>query len=371
MSNTITLTGTLESMDSSSVGQPEPVSRLSSPFEPGTPERYDYEEEERPNVRVGGRKSKLAVIQSRHVADLLRDVHPGLSFPVLALSTLGDNVQNRPLYSFGGKALWTKELETLLLHHVHGFDQLDMIVHSLKDMPTVLPEGCELGAIPERHDPRDAVCMRQGSPYKHLRDLPDGCVVGTSSIRRSAQLKRKFPHLIFESVRGTVQTRLAKCDDREQPYEAIILAVAGLERLGLGERITSFLEAPDMYYAVGQGALGIEIRVGDERVKKLVSRIDHHPSRVRCIAERSLMRTLEGGCSVPIGVNSEFVCETSMLSLTGVVVSPDGKEGVEGSVAGECFSDSDADMIGKDLAADLIAKGAKKILDEIHLDHIN
>lgn len=361
----------MDNMNSGSQDVSEPVSRLSSPFQPGTPERYDYEEEERPHVRVGGRKSKLAVIQSRHVANLLRDVHPGLSFPVLALSTLGDNVPNRPLYSFGGKALWTKELEVLLLHHVHGFDQLDMIVHSLKDMPTELPEGCELGAIPMRHDPRDAVCMRQGSPHTHLGDLPDGSVVGTSSIRRSAQLKRKFPNLRFESVRGNVQTRLSKCDDLEQPYEAIILAVAGLERLGLADRITSFLDAPDMYYAVGQGALGIEIRAGDERVKKLVSRIDHHPSRMRCISERSLMRTLEGGCSVPIGVKSEFEAESSMLSLTGIVVSVDGKEAVEGSVAGECFCDEDANQIGKDLAADLIAKGASKILNEIHLDRID
>lgn len=153
----------VESRSGSPVNTPSP-SRL------GTPDRYDFDDMGAP-IRVGGRKSKLAVIQSRMIADKLRDVHPGLTFPVLALSTLGDNVQNRPLYSFGGKALWTKELEVLLLNKVPNYDQLDIIVHSLKDMPTTLPDGCALGAIPERHDPRDALCMKQNTSWKTLEDL--------------------------------------------------------------------------------------------------------------------------------------------------------------------------------------------------------
>lgn len=342
------------------------------PTNPGTPDKYDWDDEQSDgHVYVGGRKSKLAVIQSRWVADKLRDVHPGLTFPVMALSTLGDNVQSKPLYAFGGKALWTKELEILLLNKVEGYSQLDMVVHSLKDMPTQLPEGCVLGAITERKDSRDALCMRQGSPYKIMGDLPAGSVVGTSSIRRSAQLKRRYPHLKFESIRGTVQTRLDKCDSDDHAYEAIILAAAGLERLGLSERITSYLEPPDMYYAVGQGALGIEIRSGDARIQHLVSRINHHPTNMRCRAERSLMRTLEGGCSVPIGVHSTFQPDTNVLTLEGIVVSVDGTEAVEGLVSAEVYSNFDAEQVGKDLAEDLVAKGAKKILDEIHLDHIN
>jgi hydroxymethylbilane synthase len=335
------------------------------------PDRYDNEETSKPKIFVGGRKSKLAVIQSRYVANCLRDVHPGLTFPVIALSTLGDKVHNRPLYAFGGKALWTKELETLLLNHIEGFEQIDMIVHSLKDMPTQLPEGCILGAITKREDPRDALVMSTGSAYKSLKDLPDGSVVGTSSIRRSAQLKRRYPNLIFESVRGTVQTRIDKLDDPNTPYACIILAVAGMVRLGLEHRITSRLEPPDMYYAVGQGALGVEIRVGDEKVNQLVSRINHKPTSMCCLAERSLMRTLEGGCSVPIGVESNYKADEGLLTLSGIVVSVDGSEFVEGTVASVVYTDTDAEQAGKDLAADLIAKGAKKILDDIHLDQIN
>lgn len=335
----------------------------------GTPDRYDFGDVGAP-VRVGGRKSALAVMQSRHVAEKLRNVHPGLTFPVIALSTLGDNVPNKPLYSFGGKALWTKELEYLLLHQVPGFDQLDMIVHSLKDMPTELPTGCAVGAVPERHDPRDVLCVSTMHDYATLEELPHGAVIGTSSIRRQAQLRRKYPHLVFESVRGTLQTRLRKLDDPETPYVAIVLAAAGLERLSLKHRITCYLDGPDMYYAVGQGALGIEIRQGDARVEALVGRIDHRPTHLRCRAERSLMRALEGGCSVPIGVRTEYVASTGMLKLEAMVVSVDGQTSVEGMVVSAVYSYEEADQVGIDLANDLRAKGAQKILDEINIDRI-
>lgn len=355
--------------------QVPPLVKMDSPtideIRKSRPDRYDnLIDEKKPKIFVGGRKSKLAVVQSRYVANCLRDVHPGLNFPVTAISTLGDKNYNKPLYSFGGKALWTKELETLLLNHVEGYEQLDMVVHSLKDMPTKLPEGCILGAITEREDPRDALLMKAGSDYKYLRDLPAGSVVGTSSIRRSAQLKRKYPDLIFESVRGTLGTRIDKLDDPASPYACIILAAAGLRRVGLEERITSYLESPEMYYAVGQGALGVEIRAGDDRVKKLVDRINHRPTSMCCLAERELMRALEGGCSVPIGVESNFDTVTSTLTITGVVVSVDGSEYAEGTVATQVFTDSDAERAGRELAEDLVAKGAKKILDEINLDRI-
>lgn len=322
------------------------------------------------HITVGGRKSILAVVQSKLIAKTLRDECPKQSFPVVALSTLGDKVLSKPLYSFGGKSLWTKELETLLMNDIEGLPQLDMIVHSLKDMPTALPEGCTLGAITKREDPRDALIMPVGSDHKTLRDLPDGSVVGTSSIRRSAQLKRNYPNLIFESVRGNVQTRLAKVDDPNGRYACIILAVAGLNRLGLGHRVTSCLDAPDMYYAVGQGALGIEIRTNDEKVMKLLSKINHNESFLSCLAERSLMRTLEGGCSVPIGVQTTFVSQ-DRLKFTALVVSVDGTECVEATMEETVTTSSEAEELGKKLAHELIKNGAKAILDAIHLDAIH
>ncbi|VVT57279.1 uncharacterized protein SAPINGB_P005635 [Magnusiomyces paraingens] len=320
-------------------------------------------------ITVGGRKSILAVVQSKCIASELHTACPLHSFPVVALSTLGDLVQGKPLYSFGGKSLWTKELETLMLGQYENLPKIDIIVHSLKDMPTALPEGCILGAITEREDPRDAVVMKASSPYVHLRDLPHGSVVGTSSIRRSAQLKKNFPHLVFESVRGNVQTRLRKLDDPSSKFSCIILAVAGLNRLGLGHRITSCLDAPDMYYAVGQGALGIEIRSSDEKVKELLEKISHKETYLKCLAERSLLRTLEGGCSVPIGVKTSFISPGN-LEFTGIVVSVDGTEYVNETVTGKVTTDKEANELGELLAKRLIENGAKKILDQIHLDQI-
>jgi hydroxymethylbilane synthase len=336
--------------------------------EDNTPIIYNNDDfdESKPKVFVGGRKSKLAVIQSQLVSESLRTAHPNKRFPVLAISTLGDQVSNKPLYSFGGKALWTKELETLLLEGNNGY-KVDMIVHSLKDMPTTLPEGCVLGAITKREDPRDALIMPIDSPHKTLADLPAGSVVGTSSIRRSAQLKRRYPSLQFEDIRGSVNTRLAKLDDPNSKYACTILAVAGLVRLGLGHRITSQLEAPDMYHAVGQGALGIEIRQNDERTLKMLSAINDTPSSLCCRAERSLMKTLEGGCSVPIGVQSTYDEKTASLTLNGIVVSVDGTQCVEDSFQAKAHTDQEAEAVGRQLAHTLIQKGAKDILDEIHL----
>lgn len=325
----------------------------------------DDNDESKPKVYIGGRKSQLAVIQSKIVSETLRSVHEDKRFPVLAISTLGDQQATKPLYSFGGKALWTEELETLLLEGKNGY-KLDMIVHSLKDMPTTLPEGCTLGAITKREDPRDALIMPSHSPHKTLADLPAGSVVGTSSIRRSAQLKRKYPGLIFEVIRGSVHTRLAKLDDPENKFACTILAVAGLIRLNLGHRITNYLQAPEMYHAVGQGALGIEIRGGDQACQKmLAAAINDTASSLCCRAERSLMRTLEGGCSVPIGVQSNYA-DDNTLTLSGIVVSVDGTECVEDKVEkANIYTEQEAEEVGKELASKLIEKGAKDILNDI------
>lgn len=327
-------------------------------------------------VFIGGRKSKLAVAQSRIIRQLIKEKFPMISLPILALTTLGDQVQNKPLYSFGGKSLWTKELEILLLQDLGDYDQLDLIVHSLKDMPTNLPEEFELGCIVKREDPSDAVLMEINSPYKSLKDLPKGSVVGTSSVRRSAQLKKNFPNLIFQSIRGNLQTRIQKLDDPNTEFKCIILATAGLTRLDLDYRITERLDSSIMYHAVGQGALGIEIRSNDSIMKAILKTIEDKNATICCLAERALLRTLEGGCSVPIGVQSFYNESTKELNLKSIVISVDGQKFVEDEITSIVDIDSNdyklqADKVGEELAIRLKNLGAKEILDEINFDKIN
>lgn len=323
------------------------------------------------HIRIGGRQSQLAVVQSEHVKSLIEKKFPNITCTVLALQTLGDQQQSKPLYSFGGKALWTKELEDLLYDEDEN-SRLDIIVHSLKDMPTTLPDGFELGGITKRLDPTDCLVMPLGSSYKTLEELPAGSVVGTSSVRRSAQLKRKYPQLRFESIRGNLHTRIRKLDDPENAYQCIILASAGMKRLGLEHRITNTFDNSVMYHAVGQGALGIEIRAHDKDMKEILDAVCDNNTTVCCLAERQLMRSLEGGCSVPIGVETRYDESTSKLHLGGIVVSVDGKQAIELSqelIIKDVISDSIE--CGKLLAEKMISNGAKKILDEINFDRID
>lgn len=323
------------------------------------------------HIQIGGRKSALAVIQSEIVKEHIERTHANVECSILALSTLGDKIQLKPLYSFGGKSLWTKELEILLLEPVDEYPQLDLIVHSLKDMPTNLPDEFELGCILDRQDPRDALVMKKDSPYKSLADLPHGAVVGTSSIRRLAQLLRNYPHLQFADVRGNIVTRLSKLDAADSPYDCLILAAAGLMRTGLENRITARLNAPEMYYAVGQGALGIEIRKDDLEMIQVLSKIEHLPSSYRCIAERSMMRVLEGGCLVPLGVYTSYDEETEQLYFKGLIVSPDGKQSVEAEVTCTVSDKAHAARAGEELAHKLAALGGKEILSAINFEKIN
>ncbi len=321
-------------------------------------------------VRIGSRKSQLAVIQSEIVAKTINEIYPHIRTPVIKVSTLGDQIQSKPLYTFGGKALWTKELEVLLLESVGDFPQIDMVVHSLKDMPTVLPDSFEMGCILAREDPRDALIMKAGSPYKCLADLPAGSVVGTSSVRRSAQLLKNYPHLKFNSVRGNVNSRIRKLDDPESEFSCLILAAAGLIRLGLRSRITKYLGPDEMYHAVGQGALGVEIVKGNKRLEKVCQKISSYSTTLECIAERALMRTLEGGCSVPVGVWTTFNKETNTLDLKSIVLSPDGKESVTDEVVAKVTNSKEAMELGNEIGRRLIRKGAKRILDAINFDKI-
>jgi hydroxymethylbilane synthase len=269
------------------------------------------------------------------------------------MSTQGDKILDVALAKIGDKGLFTKELEVGMLN-----EDIDFAVHSLKDLPTNLPEGLALAAITERENPADALVVHEKFKDKQIDTLPAGAVVGTSSLRRLAQLRHKFPHLTFKDVRGNLNTRLAKLDAGE--YDALILAAAGLQRLGMGDRIHQVIPKEVSLHAVGQGALGIECRANDAELISLLKAIEHPETRDRCLAERSFLRSLEGGCQVPIGVNTEI--NGDELTLTGVVASVDGQNIVKDTISGAA---SDAEAIGKQLAERLREQGAQEILEVI------
>ncbi|KAL7901640.1 porphobilinogen deaminase, dipyromethane cofactor binding domain-containing protein [Trichoderma sp. SZMC 28014] len=313
---------------------------------------------------IGTRRSNLAVVQAEGIRDSLRKVAPGRAFEIESLHTLGDKDKSTELYKFGAKGLWTAELEEKLTS-----GQLDVVVHCLKDMPTRLPETCDIAAIPLRDDPRDALIVKAGLPYTSLKTLPEGAVVGTSSVRRSAQLRRLYPHLQFANLRGNVETRIAKVDNPESEYTCMIMSACGLERVGLQHRISQYIGSKDggIYHAVGQGALGLEIRRGDEKVLELLNRLADRKSTLACLAERALLYTLEGGCTVPIGVETEWIDEAQgILQMRGIVVSLDGTQSAQDSVDATVKTNEEAKALGEELAAKLVKGGADDILREIN-----
>ncbi|KAF2223516.1 porphobilinogen deaminase, dipyromethane cofactor binding domain-containing protein [Elsinoe ampelina] len=315
-------------------------------------------------IRIGTRRSNLALVQAESVKQSLLQLWPDLQFEIEALRTLGDKDQSKELYNFGAKALWTTELEEKLTS-----GQLDIVVHCLKDMPTNLPDSCELATIPLYDDRRDALIVKAGLPYTSLDTLPHDAVVGTSSVRRSAQLKRLYPHLKFANLRGNVETRLAKVDEPTSDFTCMIMSACGLERIGLQDRINQRMSSEEggIYHAVGQGALGMEIRKGDMPIKNIVDKLADTRSTLACLAERELRRALEGGCSVPIGVETRWLDEKhENLLLRGIVVSLDGSQAVEESGQRELKSSDDAERLGRDLAAQLTRGGADSILREIN-----
>lgn len=323
-------------------------------------------------IRVGTRRSALALKQVEIVVDCLSKTHPHVKFETVTVSVMGDRDKTTPLPDLG-KGLWTSELEAMLTSSPAG---LDMIVHSLKDMPTTLPDDCVLGCVTKREDPRDVVVFRasHGGRYKKLADLPEGAVVGTSSIRRAAQLRGKYPGLVFQDVRGNIDTRVRKCDDESLGFDAIILAAAGLLRTGVGHRIGQYLDSSSegggMLHAVGQGALGIEVRKGDETTLGLLKPVLDAETMLACEAERSVMRTLEGGCSVPIGVETDWVPGPDgvgmVLRLRAIVISLDGSDAAEVEVIEEVPDFKAADALGKKVAQILIERGANRILGAIN-----
>ncbi|ABB56997.1 hydroxymethylbilane synthase [Synechococcus elongatus] len=304
-------------------------------------------------IRIGSRKSQLALVQTHWVQGELQRLYPDRQFDVQTMSTQGDIILDVALAKIGDKGLFTKELEVAMLA-----GEVDFAVHSLKDLPTRLPEGLILGCVTEREDPADALVVHDRFKDHQLETLPEGTVIGTSSLRRLAQLRHHYPHLQFKDVRGNLNTRLAKLDAGE--YDALILAAAGLQRLSMADRIHQLIPAAVSLHAVGQGALGIECRAEDPEILELLKALEHEPTSQRCLAERAFLRELEGGCQVPIGVNTAIADGT--LTLTGMVASLDGQRLLRDQVSGPT---SDPEALGLALAAQLKAQGAKEILDEI------
>lgn len=302
-------------------------------------------------LRIATRKSPLALWQAEYVKAKLEEFHPQLIVELLPLTSRGDKILDVPLAKVGGKGLFVKELEQALLA-----GEADIAVHSMKDVPMEFPEGLGLSVICPREDARDAFVSNQ---FKSLDELPKGCVVGTSSLRRQCQLLAARPDLKIKFLRGNVQTRLQKLDDGE--YQAIILAAAGLIRLQLDDRIQSFLTPEQSLPAGGQGAVGIECRLADQATQELLSPLHHILTAEAVIAERAMNRRLQGGCQVPIGCYA--LHKNDGLWLRGLVGDPDGSIILRDEIIGNAVN---AEAMGIQLAERLLAAGADKILAKVY-----
>jgi len=304
-------------------------------------------------LKIASRRSKLAMVQTLWVKDQLERNIPNLEVSIEAMATQGDKILDVALAKIGDKGLFTKELEAQML-----VGHADIAVHSLKDLPTNLPNGLKLGCITKREDPADALVVNKKTEGYKLETLPEGSIVGTSSLRRLAQLRNKYPHLVFKDIRGNVITRIEKLDAGE--FDCIILAAAGLKRLGFESRIHQIIPSEISLHAVGQGALGIECKSDDDNVLEIINVLEDKPTSQRCLAERAFLRDLEGGCQVPIGVNSNI--DNGLLYLTGMVASLDGERLIKDQVIGNI---NDPELVGIELAKKLKLQGADKILREI------
>lgn len=302
-------------------------------------------------VRIATRKSALALWQAEYVKARLEFFHPGLVVELVPMSTQGDKILDTPLAKIGGKGLFVKELETAMLE-----DRADIAVHSMKDVPVEFPDGLMLSTICEREDPRDAFVSNQ---YSSLDQLPQGAVVGTSSLRRQCQIKALRPDLQIRDLRGNVNTRLAKLDAGE--YDAIILAAAGLIRLGFQARIAANLPVSQSLPANGQGAVGIECRSDDATVRALLAPLEHTATRQAVLAERAMNRALQGGCQVPIGAFAEI--DGDQLYMRGLVGQLDGQQILQAEVRGAAC---DGEALGQQLADKLLAQGAGAILAAVY-----
>ncbi len=303
-------------------------------------------------IRIATRKSPLALQQAEEIRLLLLKYHHELAVELVPMTTSGDKLLGSPLAQIGGKGLFVKELEQALIEN-----RADIAVHSMKDVPVDFPPGLEITTICEREDPRDAFISNH---YSNIYNLPESAIVGTASIRRSCQIQALRPDLKVEILRGNVNTRLQKLDEGQ--YDAIILAVAGLKRLNLTNRIKQYLSIEESLPAVGQGALGIECRTNDYVLKEKLSVLDHLHTRLCVLAERSMNHALSGGCQVPIAAYAQMI-NSSTITLQGLVAKPGGKIILRANASGDIDS---AEQIGKKVAKDLLNQGADKILKDIY-----
>ncbi|HYN76857.1 MAG TPA: hydroxymethylbilane synthase [Lamprocystis sp. (in: g-proteobacteria)] len=303
-------------------------------------------------LRIATRKSPLAMWQAEHVAAALGAIHPGLRVEIIGMSTKGDRILDAPLAKVGGKGLFVKELEQGMLD-----GEADIAVHSLKDVPVELPAGLHLAVIMEREDPRDAFVSNR---FNALDELPQGACVGTSSLRRQCQIAERRPDLRIEGLRGNVNSRLAKLDAGD--YDAIILAAAGLIRLGFGSRIRATITPADSLPAIAQGAIGIECRVDDPRVNALIAPLHHGDTALRVRAERAMNARLHGGCQVPIAGHATL--DGERIVLQGLVGTPDGTRILRASAEG---SHDAPEALGTTVADDLLAQGAADILSALQV----
>ena len=311
-------------------------------------------------IRVGTRKSKLALAQTHTIVSKLEAAYPDVVFETVTMETIGDKILDVALSKIGEKSLFTKELEVAL-----EAGAIDMIVHSLKDLPTTLPANMCIGLINKRDSPYDCVLLhpKHRGAISSIAAMPDGSVIGTSSLRRIAQLKRNHPKLVFKDIRGNIHTRISKLEEKDD-YDAIILAEAGLQRMGMGERVDEVLRDDVMLYAVSQGAIAVECKSDDSYVRELLHPLNDPKTLLVCNAERAFMRFLEGGCSVPLGV-SATVDSDETITLKGVVVSLDGADAVSAEKQAKALSVEDAQELGASLGETMLALGAKNILDAL------
>ncbi len=304
-------------------------------------------------LKIGTRGSKLALWQANWVKSSLEAKHPSLSIELVLIKTKGDKILDVPLAKVGGKGLFVKEIEEALLS-----GRIDLAVHSMKDMPGEIPKGLCIGAIPEREIPQDVLISRN---KKRLSKLGLGAKIGTSSLRRQAQLLHARPDLVVLPLRGNVDTRLKKLETEN--LDAIILAAAGVKRLGLENRITEYLDENIMLPAVGQGALCIEVRQNDPLVEPIVATLEHPLTRTIILGERAFLNRLEGGCQVPIAAYGKI--DKNIFTLSGLVATIDGRTLIKETFSGP---ENSSEMIGVELAERLISKGAKTIMDDLKAD---
>ena len=300
---------------------------------------------------VGSRRSKLALTQSQQFIDKLKFIDPSLDIEIKEIVTKGDKIVDKQLSKVGGKGLFVKEIQNELFNK-----EIDMAIHSLKDVPSIIPDGLTLGCIPDREIPFDAYIAKNHIP---LEELSEGSIVGTSSLRRGAQILSKYPHLKIKWIRGNIDTRLKKLETED--YDAIILAAAGLKRMGWSDNIvTTYLDRDILLPAIGQGALGIECRSDDKELLDLLSKVHNHDVAQCVTAERTFLSEMDGSCQVPIG-GYATIAQDNQIEFTGLIMSPDGKERYEHTALG-----SDPVQLGIEVSQVLKKQGAYDIIKKLN-----